>query len=432
MDLEKDVSYYESIEKYEIVKKIIEQAGGNADNIYVTNASFENIFYVEQENGVYISISPLSAEYLDLMDFVTRLPAIRDEQKRLLQEKNYDMFYFYMPKAMQVFDFEHRYKQIETEKVADVLMQIYSRLDFGFSQLNPDVISYVASYAPKIDSKKKITIYRGEGTNSTPLEKAYSWTTDFNVALWFAVKGCGKQLWRAQVEERDIMFRPAFRKGEHEVIVAPDKIQNLASFDMYSGEITAVVRMMQYLSNYSEDYAPYISEVYDRSNNDAHTSSHSIRVLLLSLMIANELELDDEELDILAVASVYHDCKRNDDFSSDVGHGKRAADFMLKEYAYAFDDHILKAASLIVAYHDIDDEIAIPILENSAENNDYSMTLLYKVFKDADALDRVRLGLFRREFDFNMLRLEESKRFPLVAATLYRNGAAEAIMRDYT
>ena len=47
------------------------------------------------------------------------------------------------------------------------------------------------------------------------------------------------------------------------------------------------------------------------------------------------------------------------------------------------------------------------------------MRLLYNIFKDADGLDRVRLGL--KELNISMLRTEEAKKLPLVANLLLEN-----------
>ena len=48
----------------------------------------------------------------------------------------------------------------------------------------------------------------------------------------------------------------------------------------------------------------------------------------------------------------------------------------------------------------------------------YVLTLLYKIFKDADGLDRIRLGGIR-EIDVNQLRLDVSKELTLVARIMY-------------
>ena len=57
-------------------------------------------------------------------------------------------------------------------------------------------------------------------------------------------------------------------------------------------------------------------------------------------------------------------------------------------------------------YHDQDDQSSILKLEKMEQENP-NIVLLYRIFKDADALDRFRLGI--DGLDVRYLRTEESK-----------------------
>lgn len=116
-----------------------------------------------------------------------------------------------------------------------------------------------------------------------------------------------------------------------------------------------------------------------------HTKAHCARVLLFALTIADKLSLPPAERDALGAAAVFHDSRRRDDWL-DVGHGQRAADFYrqyCRTHALAYDARVYA----IMAYHDRDDALGEQALAQQKTG-----VLLYRVFKDADALDRFRLG----------------------------------------
>lgn len=70
----------------------------------------------------------------------------------------------------------------------------------------------------------------------------------------------------------------------------------------------------------------------------------------------------------------------------DVDHGQRAADYYrdyCQTHSLPFDNRVY----LVMAFHDRDDVLGEAVLTEQ-ENG----VLLYHIFKDADALDRFRLG----------------------------------------
>ena len=97
------------------------------------------------------------------------------------------------------------------------------------------------------------------------------------------------------------------------------------------------------------------------------------------------MDLSQKEREALCAAAVFHDSRRQDDWL-DVGHGQRAADYY-RDYcqtnSLSFDTRVY----LVMAFHDRDD-----VLGEAALTEQKSGILLYHIFKDADALDRFRLG----------------------------------------
>ncbi|MCQ4770412.1 HD domain-containing protein [Intestinimonas massiliensis] len=134
--------------------------------------------------------------------------------------------------------------------------------------------------------------------------------------------------------------------------------------------------------------------------SEKHTKAHCARVLLYALLIADKMALPAKERDALCAAAVFHDSRRLDDWY-DVGHGKRAAAYYRDFCAGGSLPYDPRTAT-IMAYHDLDDtlgEVALNHLDNGI--------LLYRIFKDADGLDRYRLS--PDALDVSMLRTKEGR-----------------------
>lgn len=149
----------------------------------------------------------------------------------------------------------------------------------------------------------------------------------------------------------------------------------------------------------------YERVTFVREKSACHARDHCARVLLFALKIAEKLALPKEERDILSTAAVFHDCCRfNDD--KDVGHGQRAADkyrAVARELGLTFDERVY----FIMAYHDRHDAEGEAAIREHFEGKADEVLLLYRIFKDADALDRFRFGPY--ELDERYLRIPASR-----------------------
>lgn len=136
-----------------------------------------------------------------------------------------------------------------------------------------------------------------------------------------------------------------------------------------------------------------------------HAQDHCARVLLLALLIGHQKGLSDEEMDVLGTAAVFHDSRRLDD-GIDEGHGKRAAEYYA-DYCREHDMPFDELTSYIISFHNQDDSLGLSAIAKSPAIRERGV-LLYQIFKDADGLDRFRLG--PDALNANMLRTEESHR----------------------
>lgn len=145
----------------------------------------------------------------------------------------------------------------------------------------------------------------------------------------------------------------------------------------------------------NSSYYETLLDTYQNLNTDIlykshiHGQGHIERVILLSLLLSFYYKLNKNDTDILRYAASLHDTKRVDD-SYDTEHGYRAA---LYSIAYAKidekDKNILQA---VLATHSRSDKDMDKTIEEFFVKDMDRARYLSKLFKDADALDRVRLG----------------------------------------
>lgn len=131
---------------------------------------------------------------------------------------------------------------------------------------------------------------------------------------------------------------------------------------------------------------------FNMADSVIHAAEHCERVLLYALIIGEEIFGDDERmLTALAHASVFHDTRRQDEYL-DTGHGARAAVYYRQFCDKNPDIEYMPEAALMMKYHDIADPRGKASIKKEYHGALPTMIQLYDIFKDADALDRWRLG----------------------------------------
>ena len=139
---------------------------------------------------------------------------------------------------------------------------------------------------------------------------------------------------------------------------------------------------------------------------DIHTEGHCERVLLLALKIGEKRQLLLRSMIALCHASIFHDTRRKDNYL-DRGHGDRAADYY-KEFCEKNSMKFLPEVFASIKHHDRNDEEGEEYIRREAPADEMEGWLeVYRDFKDADALDRFRLGPWGLNESF--LRTEQSR-----------------------
>lgn len=148
-------------------------------------------------------------------------------------------------------------------------------------------------------------------------------------------------------------------------------------------------------------WAEYMEKniTFGKYDSDIHTYVHCERVLLYSLIMGSKIFGDnDNYLEVLSHASIFHDTRRLDDFL-DKGHGARAACYY-KDYCKDNDITFHSDSYNLMKFHDQDDKLGEEMILKEPEFDGNDSVMLYRIFKDADALDRFRLGPWGLNPDF--------------------------------
>lgn len=147
--------------------------------------------------------------------------------------------------------------------------------------------------------------------------------------------------------------------------------------------------------------------VFNMAESKIHAKPHCERVLLYALIMGKKIFGDDRDaLTALAHASIFHDTRRQDDYL-DTGHGARAAVYYRQFCEQHPEMHYYPEAAYLMRYHDLNDNKGREAIIRDFGNDAQRVLKLYDIFKDADALDRWRLG--RHGLDPKYLRTPEAK-----------------------
>lgn len=159
-------------------------------------------------------------------------------------------------------------------------------------------------------------------------------------------------------------------------------------------------------------YAHYREQIQPRwyfRPNGIHGVGHIKRVLLYVILLADDEGIDETGKDLLCLAAIYHDIGRQND-RVDPLHGAVSVAEIKELHLPRPDDkqqqHIL---DFIIDGHCRDDQFSKSDENMRLIQDKAYARKLYDIFKDADALDRVRLNA--QSLDVSYLRCSSAKRY---------------------
>ena len=153
-----------------------------------------------------------------------------------------------------------------------------------------------------------------------------------------------------------------------------------------------------------------LKQEYFRRHSELHGFGHTYRVMCHVLVIGGEMNLIQEKRLAFCAAFVHDMSRKHDGFS--LGHGPRAAKEKVTEFLPMFlrngiGEEDMETIQAAVANHS-------QYTEFKKDHPFYTVTAL---LKDADALDRIRMG--HGNLNRKYLRLEVSTKLIEFAAELY-------------
>ena len=180
--------------------------------------------------------------------------------------------------------------------------------------------------------------------------------------------------------------------------------------------VLPIIQSPDFMAAY-KNYDYFILPTLYHRPNGIHGVGHVRRTLMLSLLMAGFDKLSARHTRILAYASVYHDIGRTHDGVDDY-HGyasyQKVLEQGLLDRQETSDVCLVKE---LIERHAISDTKAFS-LEAINEGTREEVRFLLRYFKDADGLDRVRLG----DLNVDYLRTDIARKMPLVAQKLLKSG----------
>lgn len=388
-------------------------------------------FYLSNSNNQYsyTADNPRSE-----LQYLTNKLGIAGNQSRILnyvKQHNYASLFDHFRRGERANVLSSIFASIPDKYKLKTFIDVYTDSECKLSEFDEDILDYLETNKAKYRNRYKglpskhisnagtLTIYRGTYTEA-PFEYAYSWSLEPSIALNFA---CRKSIFRggeftscileANVNIDDILFFSNGRK-ELEVVVLPQHIINVCHYIEFI-QIKEVKKLLRN-SQQSVINLPFNRSLFD-SPDSIHGINHTKRVLALCIVLANLNKLSKAQTGLLIAAAKYHDIGRTHDGKC-LKHGYLSFKKVIKQQLVTdLSNDRIEILRFIIENHCIDDSRAYLNLKRY-NIKDINMALeLFNIFKDADALDRVRIN----DLDISYLRNIHSCKLAVFAKYQYYN-----------
>lgn len=392
--------------------------------------------YCYYKDGVFLGFPTIDKAYFDMFNLAKGLKMQKKLVEKAFVTGNFSPILDLAETVSQLILFEYYYEHVKPEDKYALFMDTYIHQEYGFTWFQKDIVQDAFASQPEavrnqaiekltaelsVTADDRITVYRGMGTESTPVDEAMSWTIAERTAHFFANRlGEGGYVVKGEVAVKDVIDYLTGR-NESEVIVLPEHVTVLdLGFAVNTSEEMSRLKEAGAIREFHLMRDNYLPVHAFENPNGIHGVKHAKRVLLHCLSLSHAIGLPLNERGILAIAANYHDIGRKHDWAC-TEHGTWSVEkksdldlpseyFTVNEWDEVDMDYLTmeeeEALHFIMVYHcksDKDAEKAVEEMEDG-EQKDMIQRLL-PIFKDADALDRVRLG----DLDPAYLRTKEAR-----------------------
>lgn len=296
---------------------------------------------------------------------------------------------------------------------------VYARSSYRLEQYPHEFVSEIVADRQHplpipSDQQDMVRIYYGQAPRRPVVEKATSWTLDINTAIYHATRHQHRgEIYQAEIPRKHIIGYIK-RRNEKEVLLYPQHVQNIVRLDLPGYHEIKPLLEMSGLGQRYRQYLSLLKPSYFHRPQGIHGQLHVKRVFLLLLLLAYHEQGWSELPHWLSLAALYHDIGRSND-NFDPEHGRRSYQKALSlGLLQDLEQKEKEMARFIIETHCLEDKEAYRLVDDYRVYDSHLLFKMYALFKDADALDRIRIN----DLDITHLRTPSAHQLLLVARDL--------------
>ena len=278
------------------------------ENIYASYNILSSLYYCEPQN-------PTIPIVLNLQIYGDKRLSVANESDEAFQNrilsiakaisegnvKRIRSYLFSLEGSFRVSVLSQYIKNAEpSPELYNLFMDYYKSTDYGFQNLSEADIRKVLSGKSEEQKKKTaeklrkfpdtVTVYRGEGSKSTPYTQSFSWTVSYKAACFFACRLPSAEdstIVSAEVSKDDIIeFFP--ERNEAEVVILPSAVKSVKVDTLYGLEsVEEEILEIMPLYQAGREEIRHLYAVHGKldANESGHDALHTLRVLFNALLL---------------------------------------------------------------------------------------------------------------------------------------------------
>jgi len=212
-------------------EKLISDYDLDIDKFYKVEGKLYPYCYID--GSALVEVYEMSNNGFEMFSMKDRISQIVTAHKECIKKKDFTRLFMIIDKPFRFEWYIKLFNEIPDNKKHKIFKSIYSTSEYGFNEINKEFIQEIFknNVVDKdiFDGDEIITVYRGEASKSTPYNQAYSWTTDIEVAFWFADRfNSNGKVYIGKVKVDDIL--DCFQNNESEIIVFPENVFDIERF----------------------------------------------------------------------------------------------------------------------------------------------------------------------------------------------------------
>ncbi|MEQ8173994.1 MAG: hypothetical protein ABRQ26_02910 [Syntrophomonadaceae bacterium] len=356
------------------------------------------------KDHLIVDFPRFTAETMIKYGVVDSIKLARVKLDAALAVADYKTFFALLDTRLALLMYIKHFQSVLPDQRSSIFWRLYARCDWRLNTFPAEFIKTVKqTRLPLKAAPGGLTVYHGSLHSLRSVHEAFSWTLDINTAIYYATRLQKKgRVFRTRIpHERVLAFMPW--KKEYEIVLFPGTVKDVEEITFHSAAY--YIKKMKSAGIWSlyKDYASRIKpEIFYRPAG-IHGLAHTCHVLLMALLLGWLTNSDLNDLKILAETALYHDIGRSND-NFDPEHGKASYEKATNLHLFQTPDQEKSLVRFLIETHCMDDKTGMRLLDEWPDVDRERALHLFRVFKDADGLDRVRI----MDLDARQLRLPES------------------------